>query len=81
MTGKMKGALARLNRLAALRLARANRTVSRDAVVFLAGSIPLDLVARERAQRWALKREGLSVEETANRMEEISDRTLAEWQR
>lgn len=80
MPAKMKIAMERLNRLVALRLVRAYRTVSGDAATFLAGAIPLDLMASERAELWAVRREGLSDEDYALREQEARARTLASWQ-
>lgn len=79
MTGRMRGVLARINRLAALRIARAYRTVSGDAAT-LAGSIPLDLLARERAQLWLIRNDGSSAEDQVRREEETRAETLSRWQ-
>lgn len=80
MTAKSINTMARVNRLAALGLIRAYRTASWDTTAFWAGSIPLDLVASERAQLWTSRRKGLSDEDYARRSGEIISRTLALWQ-
>lgn len=77
MTGRMSGVLARINRLASLRVIRAYRTVSSDAAAFLASSIPLDLLARERVQLWAAKFKDSSAEDRARRAEESRAETLS----
>lgn len=70
--------MARTNRLVALRLIRAYKTVSGDAATFQAGSIPLDLLALERSQLLSSKREGLSDEDYASRARKIKQRTLTQ---
>lgn len=62
-TSKNRGAMEKVNRLAALRQIRAYRTVSAEAATFLAGSPPQDLLALERARLWELRREGVVGEE------------------
>lgn len=49
-TGKNRGAMEKINRLAALRQIRAYSTVLAEAATFLAVSPPLDLLALERAR-------------------------------
>lgn len=77
MTEKTRGVLARVNRLTALRLSRAYRTVSGDAATFLTCFIPLDFLTSERAQRWAIRTDRLSAEDTIRHTEEIRTRTLS----
>lgn len=51
-----RGILARTQRQALLRVTRAYRTVSTDALPALAGEIPIDLLIEERAARYFAKR-------------------------
>lgn len=80
MTARNKNVMDRVNRLAALRVTRAYKTVSGETATFLAGSPPLDLMALERARRWECRREGLTDEELVHRTREIKNRTITLWQ-
>lgn len=80
MTSANRVAVERVNPLASLRMIRAYKTVSGEAASFLAGSPLMDLVTRERAQRWELRKEGLQDEEKEARWHGIRTRTIAQWQ-
>ncbi len=66
-------------RRSALRVARAFRTVSHDAVCVIADMPPIDLLAQERARLYRRKREGASNKSVI--MKEEREVTLAQWQR
>lgn len=72
--------LIRAQRLAALRLTRAYRTVSADAALVLAGVIPVDLMAEETVRRRDVRISGLTAAEAGSRMSEIRAETLRSWQ-
>lgn len=57
--------LAKVQRTAALRVASAYRTVSEAAVLVISGTIPVDLLARERRELWMHKRR-TEIEDAAN---------------
>lgn len=61
LTQQQKKRLATVQRLALLRVTRAYRTVSHEAVQVLAGAMPLDLILKEDRLRFLAKRQGLEV--------------------
>lgn len=79
MTSRNRQTMERVNRLAALRVIRAYKTVSGEAAAFLAGSPPLDLVAQERAKLWETRKEDLTADEKDERTREIRAGTIAAW--
>lgn len=68
-----------VHRRSALRVARAFRTVSYDAVCVLADMPPIDLIAQERARLYLRKREGASNWNTITKEERGV--TMDQWQR
>lgn len=80
MTKRSRNSMAGVNRLASLSCIRAYRTVLDETAAFLAGATPLDLLAEERTQLWTNRREGLSMEETEQRAEQIRAATITRWQ-
>uniref|UniRef100_A0A6M2DQW1 Putative 115 kDa protein in type-1 retrotransposable element n=1 Tax=Xenopsylla cheopis TaxID=163159 RepID=A0A6M2DQW1_XENCH len=70
--------LATVQRRGALRVACAYRTVSEAAVLVIAGALPIDLLAIERARLYDLKTRGYNLSEARTRTRKES---LEEWQR
>ena len=66
-------------RRSALRVARAFRTVSYDAVCVIAGMPPIELMAQERARIYRRKRDGCTLKSVYTKEEK--DETMAQWQR
>lgn len=67
-------------RIAALRKIRAYITVSAEAAMVLAGSIPADLIAGKRKSVFLLKNQGLGLEEMAERYRRMVNIIMTEWQ-
>ena len=59
LTKEQRGKLATTQRLALLRVTKAYRTVSHEAVQILAGEMPIDLILKEDVIRFDVKRHGL----------------------
>lgn len=78
--------LAKAQRTAALRVASAYRTVSEAAVLIISGTIPIDLLARERKELWDLKKsetndtDDHTRDRTNTRRQQARARTLQIWQ-
>ena len=49
-----KKMLGKIQRTAALRISSAYRTVSEEAVLVISGTIPIDLLAKERKKLWIM---------------------------
>ena len=67
--------LASVQRTAAIRVASAYRTVSEAAIMVISGTVPIDLLAKERRKRWLARQENAE-----NTRGEIRQQTLCEWQ-
>lgn len=74
--------LARVQRTAALRVASAYRTVSEAAVLVISRSIPIDLLAAERKNLWALKKnvDAADDNDRTNTRGNMRTRTIQRWQ-
>lgn len=71
--------LIRAHRLVALRMARAYRTVSDDAALFLAGTMPVDLAALERARDYQARTSGLPMKEVRDSIAETRHLWQDRW--
>jgi len=67
------------HRRSVLRVARAFRTVSYDAACVVAGTVPIDLLARERARTYH-RRKNVESEENQTSANAVNLETLEEWQ-
>lgn len=68
--------LSKVQRTAALRVASAYRTVSEAAVLVISGTIPIDLLARERRQFWLRKND----ETRSDTRQDLRAHTIHLWQ-